>query len=332
MTKKPEPKKAVSLIREAFAAKGVSLQTKEAYNLLAQLEGFKDWATLTGIQGKQTPAVAVSAPAKAQPPVFAHVPEAVADWPRWVIGGRQGDDGEDELWLLPEGATLEERLQWGRNAWNYVSDCDAVPFTVGFTDDEHRLVFADLAVGVRVACRVPRVSRYGLPMMASERETHKWLEQVLGWGYVATPGGTSLVDVDFQDTGDDSGESWWVEVAVHPDVHARLQSQFKPENVSFEHVWQHLCVGEPYHRKWDPRGAALMERIGGMFNAGTDTTLGEILVALETFDESVSKASRSVWVSHALDALSPSAQALPPQKLAQVIRDHISDAESVVAA
>lgn len=224
MVHHPEPKKAVALIRNAFANKGVTVQTKEAYNLLAQLWGYNDWATYRGLNPKDVQPVEVFTPEVAAVP-FGRERSELEGWQTWVVLNRMNDDGDEDLFILPFGATLEARLNH-RHRWPYLDDEGAVPLTVGFTDpSEHREGWQDLVVAVAVASEFPRAENYGYPMHANEREVGKWLEETLGWGYLSSHN-RPAVDVYPHDRGDDGTENWWVEVLVHPSVHARLLTQF----------------------------------------------------------------------------------------------------------
>lgn len=281
MVSTPAPKKAVALIREAFACRGGDIRTKDAYDLLARLWGYKDWATYCGTTGAASGAgkAAKGSPAVA-PASFARTREELEGWQTWVVCSRLGDDGEEELWLLPAGATLERRLR-SRGIF-LVDDDDAVPLESGFTDDQQRQDYKDLVVATAVACEYPRADRYGFPMMANEREVPVWLEQSLGWGYLADAQGRSEVQVYARDRGDDGMECWWAEVLVCPQVHARLLEQFKPGRVRFDAVWPALRLDEPASaaERQDERAMKLRRRLGQVFADLGDCTLGDVDDAL----------------------------------------------------
>lgn len=286
MVQLPEPKKAVALIRNAFADKGTKLQTKEAYNLLAQLWGYRDWATYRGMNPKK--AGEHEAPTVKQAPVpYARQASEIADWPTWVVCNRMGDDDE-ELWLLPYGATIENRLG-PRRSWPMLNDRDAVRLTVGFVDpDAGHETFQQFVVATHVACEHSDSDQYGFPMYANDREVAQWLEETMGWGYLADAKGRSLVDVLSHDRGDDGHDDWWVELKVHPAVHERLLTQFEPKNLDFECVWPNVVLDEPYlsaHKPgYDPRVAELRKELGKVFADLDGKPLMEVSEALSWDD------------------------------------------------
>lgn len=222
MTKHPNPKTAVKLIREAFQTRGAEIQTKAAYNLLAQLWGYKDWPT----------ANAALKADKKQPPVFNHVDGTLNDWPVWVFCN-QGGSEDEPMFVYPYGVRLEN-LYANRHHWHLIDDRDTIAVEVPddlLTPAEQKKLH-ELFVGQTVASAYPDSEEYGFPACANHREAHLFLSEELGWGYISTEKGMSLVDVEGRCRGDDGATEWWVEARVHPSVHARLLAATTPEIVA----------------------------------------------------------------------------------------------------
>jgi len=323
----PVPKKAVALIRSAFSDRGSQIKTKDAYNLLAQLWGYRDWATYRGIHAKD------GMPDAPQELPFGRTRQEVENWPTWVLYQKYGDDFEEQLWILPFGATFENRMN-GRGRWfeSLVDTEGGVPFTVGFVEPgAGRETFQDLVVAVHVASEYPRADRYGFPMMANEREVGTWIKDSLGWGYLATEDGHSLVEVTPRDRGDDGGEEWWVEVRVHPKVHERLLTQFHWKNVRFAAVWPGLKldevdppVGDPAH---DPRAAALKKAVRKLIRNAGGLTLEDLLVPSFSVDATAEPHIRRMHNCEQFE-LQPEYKALTVAQLKDALLDAIKDISS----
>lgn len=325
MVQHPEPKKAVALIRQTFADQGVKLQTKAAYHLLAQLWGYKDWPTYCGMNA-----------IKAEPPVPAALPFArgateLEGWHTWVVLMRWGDEG-DELFLLPYGATLEDRYA-GRNSWQLVNDDDAVPFTVGFTDpQEKRDSWQDLVVVTEVASQYPRADRYGFPEFSNDREVGKWAERELGWGYLAASPDLPLVEVVASESGDDSSAVWWAQVLVHPTAHERLLTQFGL-GTEFDAVWPQVILDEPYTVKqddpsYDPRVVSLRKSLGAVFADLDGQALGAVMEALEEPTDSPAEDFLREQLANELITLNGQFLPLTAHELKERLNGYIAAAET----
>lgn len=287
----PTPKKAVALIRSAFCERNSQIQTKDAYNLLAQVWGFKDWATYRGMHPKE--AESFESADKPQSVPFARSKDEIKGWPTWVVCSRYDDNHEEYLRLLPFGATIENRLG-GRHSGIFINDDDAIRLSLGFTDPgERRESFQDLVVATRVASEYPDSGSYGFPMFANECEVAGWLEGTMGWGYLADERGISIVDTLGHDRGDDGLESWWVELCVHPSVHERLLRQFLVENIDFDCIWPRVVLDEAYLEKadpqWDARVAYLLENLERVFVKTNMLDLAEIFDAFHFVSEDQDK-------------------------------------------
>ncbi len=237
MVHQPEPTKALALIGDLFASKGVKVQTKEAYELLAKLWGYRDWATFRAANPKKSPrdnSRQEAFPESREPTLekrlaslpYGHLRADIETWPTWVLVNDTDLCGVETLKVLPFGATFANRAarQFGCAV---LRDDDAVELTVGITDPQvARPSWQDLVAVTALMCTYPDANENGIPMFANEREVAPWLKDTIGWGYLADTQGNCLVDITASDTGDDSWERWWVEVRVHPDVHARLLTQF----------------------------------------------------------------------------------------------------------
>lgn len=225
--RKPEPKLAVKLIRDAFAqatSTEAGLSVKAAYELLAHLEGFKNWAHAKATTDKAS-ALTVAGPVVV--PKIGFTAEDIKLWPVYLVYSGYAEESYDEiLFVLPVGATMENRRN-SRNSWGPFNEEGAVELPdvlEGVADSEELdAIRLDSFVVKQVFATVPRTERYGLPMFASEYVTHQWAVDDLGWNYLAQEGEVpagkqrgSAVEVDFVDTGDDTGARYWLEVAVEP--------------------------------------------------------------------------------------------------------------------
>lgn len=224
-TSLPTPKKAVALIEAAFKDRNSDIVTKEAYHLLAQLWGYKDWATASA-------ALKANAPAKVEKPQGPTClsSTAVADWPAWVFCNRGGNEDEP-LYVYPFGTRLDD-LYAGRRHWHLINDsktyCMEMPSELLSPAD------SQLVVGEEVACAYPDSEEYGVPACATDHGVADFLKEELGFSYVGSPEGRSYVEVTGRCRGDDGATEWWVQVRVHPSVHARLLNTFTKDRCEFE--------------------------------------------------------------------------------------------------
>lgn len=211
--RKPEPKAAVAMLRAAFQDAGADVQMKVAYDLLARLEGYKNWAHYQA-ENRNKP----SAPSMLESPRLGRTEQEVADWPVWVFY-TAWDDGEEAFFVMPFGTRLEDVLDsYGPDASMGAPDTEE-PVS---SDEERRESF----VVRQVACWYPRADRYGFPAQANEREVAGWIDDELGWNYLANAQGDCLVEVIPTDTGDDSTGTYALEVSVSPARHELLLACF----------------------------------------------------------------------------------------------------------
>lgn len=229
----PSPKKAVALIEAAFNARGSDIVTKDAYHLLAQVWGYKDWPTASAaLKSTKESAKAVA------PCCVSH--KDVADWPVWVFCNRGGSEDEP-LYIYPFGTRLDH-LYGNRRHWSLIDDskafCMEVPnHLIGPSD-------ARLIVGEEVACEYPDSEEYGIPACASEHSVADFLQEELGFSHVGSDSGRAYVEVTSRCRGDDGMVNWWVQVHVHPSVHARLLSTFTPARCELERAYSELSMQE----------------------------------------------------------------------------------------
>lgn len=227
--RKPTPRAAVTLIRAAFTEAqklGAPLSTKNAYELLAHLEGYKNWAHAKAYLDARS--------AKATEPLKrVYSKEELKDWDTFVICSDYDDEGEEQLFVLPLDATLENRAN-SRDSWVPFDDSGRMPmpdFFVSETVAEQEVLRAKSFVVKEIFSSVPRVARYGLPLYANELGAMGWVHEELGWsarGYLDKRGkDCSAIEINFCDTGDDSGGRYWMEVAVTPDITRTLKAAFE---------------------------------------------------------------------------------------------------------
>lgn len=260
--RKPEPKAAVRMLRDAFAAQGATLNTQPAYDLFAQLEGFKNWSHYKAHETQSTrtepakrsandPNPGTNVPASGTSASHGARSSSEVDlWPVWVFCSDYDDEGEEVLFVLPSGATLKNRAQ-SRRSYEPFDASGAIELpSMDFASDDERLA----SIVVReVFAMVPRIDRYGIPTFANDREVAEWACEEMGWGYLATHRGESLVEVECHDTGDDSASRFWAEVHVAPQYDAVLRRAFaqQPPEVSSDVTFRagayrvELCELEP---------------------------------------------------------------------------------------
>ena len=241
--RKPEPKAAVKMIRDAFtqstgSAPGMSV--KQAYDLLAHLEGFKNWAHAKATLERSL--LSVEAVPCAEPKI-GFTEEDIKGWPVYLVFSGYNETSYDEVqFVLPRGATFENRRN-PRNDWTPFNEDGAVELPAVFSGiaDTTEVAAKRLSgfVVKEIYATVPRPERYGLPMFASEYVAHQWALEDLGWNYLAAGGAVakgkqraSAVSVDFSDTGDDTGAKYWMEVAVEPSVADELDAMVREQLAS----------------------------------------------------------------------------------------------------
>lgn len=280
MFAKPEPKQAVKMLREAFEQRSSNIKTKDAYELLARLWGFKDWPTAAASL-KNGPAAPKAASVVQEKP-FHVTPDAVASWPRLVFANK-GGNVDEPLYFYSEGVRLEDLLAGNRRGWSLVNDDEKPSIEVPHLEllllGNGRWL-QDAFVLCEVACEVPSVEEYGLPSVCNEREVHEFAKEELGWSYLATAEGRPLVPVTLRDRGDDGAEWYWAEAAVHPDVHRFLCDEFSPARLAFERAFQGQPVSELVNVKdplWDTAFQPMRELLVNLFEEMPEQTLAELV-------------------------------------------------------
>jgi hypothetical protein len=221
--RKPTPKAAVKLIRDAFTQAGADCSTKVAYNLLAQVEGFKNWD-----HAKSVLTAGVSVPKVA--PQVGKLSSEIQGWPVFVLYmAYSEDDFDEQIWAMPYGSTLEGTRAPRGSFYPFIeTGSKQIPEdlfgTVSNADMD--AVRMRSFVLTKVFSTVPEMDKYGIPWFANEALITKWATQEMGWNYLASDHcanrSESKVEVSFCDTGDASGALWWAEVAVEPALAKRL--------------------------------------------------------------------------------------------------------------
>lgn len=283
MFAKPEPKQAVKMLREAFEQRNSDIKTKDAYELLARLWGFKDWPTAAA--SLKDSAAAPSAAAVTREKPFHVTPDAVANWPRLVFTNKGGAIDEP-LYFYSEGVRLAELMAGNRRSWSIVKDDGKPSIEVPHIDLLlmcNGLRLQDAFVVCEVACEVASVEEYGLPFVGNEREVHEFAKGELGWSYLAAAEGKPLVPVTLRDRGDDGAEDYWVEAAVHPVVHRFLCDEFSPTRLAFERAFQEQPVSELVNVKdplWETAFQPMRQLLVELFEELPEQTLSELVFEL----------------------------------------------------
>lgn len=224
-TRKPAPSTAVKLILEAFSAPRESgMATKDAYNLLAKLEGFKDWAHAAPnlSKGKK------NTPKK---PSLGVDYDTIKDWPVYTVfpsGEGDYDEEQEFFWVLPQGVELDSRVKrYGH------FDAEGAKFFPAFRSTKNlqgealdNCILSSVVV-TNIHSVIPRAEKYGIPFYANELGAHDWVVDTLGWNYVAIPTGRgtlrSNIEVSFTDSGDDGGGKFYLQIAVAPELAKLLE-------------------------------------------------------------------------------------------------------------
>lgn len=214
---------AVTLIHTALEAARATqgpIHKDAALNLLAQLEGCKDWE-----QGKETLL------SKTQSPQ-GYTKDEVKDWPTFVVFMSQDESPsyEEQLFMLAPGSTLANRMV----GWQ-VDESDSVllpsleDMGISSTEEADSATRMSSFVVKEIYSVVANVSKYGLPHYANDLGVKDWIKD-MGWNFLAfeDPVGHrySSVDVGFTDTGDDGCGHYWMEVAVAPNVAEKLTAAY----------------------------------------------------------------------------------------------------------
>lgn len=239
--RKPNPKTAVALIRSTFASLqsgSTTLSTKDAYNLLAQLEGYKNWA-----HGKNALDRGTAGPVE-ELPKLGYIAAEIAAWPTFVIFMKWDEEASDDVfYVLPAGITLQSRSNT-RYSYEPFNESGSMLLPELFQDclTDKALVDSrrESLVVKEVFSVIPRPDRYGVPHYANDLGVADWVVEDLGWNFLAYRDETGVahnaIQVDFQDSGDDSGGRYWMEVAGAPAIAARIESAFCSQVTSVQEV------------------------------------------------------------------------------------------------
>lgn len=284
MVSHPNPKAAVTLIREAFEARESSIQTRDAYNLLAQLWGYKDWATAKSVLDKSPRKAPAAEATPNEAPSFAKTADYVKDWPTLVFTN-QGGNVDDPLYMYGPGVTLDN-LYAERRHWHLINDQKYPVLLVPEAPFEN-LALHDVLVGEEIACAYWDSEEYGFPAAANEREAHGFLSEELGWGYLASQKGQSLVEVVSRCRGDDGGVEWWVQARVHPELYAKLVKDFTPARLNLEQLMQEKSLQDllATDASAHPGLATLQQGIRACFAQVGEYTWRDLLDRLANFLE-----------------------------------------------
>ena len=228
--RKPAPSTAVKLIREAFQqAQGQTLSTKNAYELLARLEGFKDWATASTVLAK------TASKAGNQPqPKIGYLSSEIENWPVYVVCTQEEDSGGESYYVLPQGVLLDDCV----HRYGEVDEAHAKPMPNIFEGQnigakELAAKILQTFVVTDTFSLVGRPEKYGLPYYANELGVGDWAVESLGWNYLAYDSGKGVlkpaVEVNFYDTGDDGMGRYWLQIAVEPSAAVLLEAALANE-------------------------------------------------------------------------------------------------------
>lgn len=224
----PSPAKSVALIRETMAiAQGNTLPVKAAYDLLAKLNGYKDWATAAPyLKKEKTP--------KSAPPKIGYLREEITGWPVYTVCLKT-DDSEEELHILPQGVTLASRV--ARYGEVDESGAKLMPNIFGGNPSNSAAAAKILQAFVvtETFSIVARPEKYGIPHYANDLGVGDWAVEDLGWNFVAYESSNGKmkpsVDVNFYDSGDDGAGSVWVQISVAPDAALLLEAALETQSV-----------------------------------------------------------------------------------------------------
>lgn len=226
----PSPAKSVALIREAMAlAQGDTLPVKAAYDLLAKLNGYKDWATAAPyLKKEKTP--------KPAEPKIGYLREEIAGWPVYAVC-LKNDDTEEELHILPQGVTLSSRV--ARYGEVDESGAKLMPnmFGISLSSPEVAAKALQSYVVTETFSIVSNPEKYGIPHYANDLGVGDWAVEDLGWNFVAYEAARGKlkpsVEVNFYDSGDDGAGKVWVQIAVEPQMALLLEAALAKQDVLF---------------------------------------------------------------------------------------------------
>jgi len=205
-----------------------ALSLGEAYDVFAQMHGYKNWAHYAKVH----PRLAAKAPSPA-----GKLFEQVQTWPLWCATFDCDEyTGEYILSFFPYGSTLESR--WTGRRYPEFDTSGLMELNVELAGGQS---LSDLLVLEAVHALVPRIERYGVPSFAHDREVGNWAHDELGWGYLATQDGQAKVDVTAMDTGDDSAERVFMQLRAHPSAHAQFMAQ---TNDLSQDAWRYLTLDQ----------------------------------------------------------------------------------------
>lgn len=247
------PMNAASAARLLQQRSAQVLSLGQAYDVFAQLHGYKNWSHYA----KAHPRLAAKVASPAGKPV-----EMVRSWSIWCATFDYDEDTNEEvLRFFPYGSTLQSR--WTGRRQPGFDTSGLMELNVELSANQP---LSDLLVLESVHAFVPRIEKYGVPPFANEREAGSWAYDELGWGYVATQDGQSHVEVTAQDTGDDSAERVFVQLRVHPSAHAQFMAQSQTLS---QDGWRYVTLDQsPQVHTW--------------FNASDSICLGQVFEALHT--------------------------------------------------
>lgn len=205
---------------------------KDAYNLYAKLEGYKNWAHAKPYLGDPE----FPNPPNPPTPVYGRSKALIQDWPVYVFynEGYDDDTGNEVLYVMPLGATLENRVQTRGSLTPFADDNSIRAPELAPLSLAKNVRMAQLFEGMvvkEVYSLVPSPERYGLPHCANELGVDSWITEDLGWNYLSLDDtlvrNRGCVEVTFEDRGDDGETKYWMEVAVHPRIAAGIEAAFK---------------------------------------------------------------------------------------------------------
>lgn len=228
----PAPQSAAQIILSAVkAATSTNFKLKDAYNLLAQVHGFKDWATAKA-HLDVTPAEELL--------VYARSSLEIRDWPTFLVTEDRAEASDnDELFLYPLGCTLEN-MAARRYSGNVVKDLDVeLKLLSEFFPKISKAEMAQHVIVEKVWSRVPQIEKYSIPPFSVEALAGQFFSEWYGWGYASFAevpyaslmnGAGSAVECLVVDSGDDSSARWWVQLRISPQLASRIEEACKAQD------------------------------------------------------------------------------------------------------